>query len=861
AACTNQFTQGQAERMHAAINTQRGGLLSNLITKPCTENVLASYTRSIADPKIGETITFNNTSSNGVSYEWLVDGALVSVATDLPARSFAVTGVPPFTTNKHSVTLKAYKNGCMSAYTDYILVNCGLTARFSNNKRFIASQTNILNDTILFTNNSMSTLGGTTSYEWILTNTTANIRQTVITNAAGGLPDDLNYIFPTPGNYTMRLKATNGGCVDSSDALFFTVADPRQDAYMSVIGANCFQDTKLWVSFFVCNFGYAPILPNLPVSFYDDDPTKPGARQIGTSFIVPDSLKGFCCGRVYVDTLNVGYEKLNKVYAVANNVTVTVPIVLPDPAVTLLEKDYKNNISSFFNFRFKASVTPTVAVMEPGDTLQLKAQGSPDAGISYAWTPPGNMSCTTCSSPFVYADTNALTTKRVIVKSSSQCTDTAYVDIKVPPYNDYAVTINAVLCSPKEDSLTIDFTVKNLFKKGIIPKNLQVAFYKDDPQTAVAVLLPPVFKVPDSVLAKQQTYRYKIKKIRGGTLFASVNDNGSSIPVLLANAPFLEKLYTNNFTSFNYQLISGTLDTAICSGETFAGHNVSGTYSDTLLTAGGCDSVRVLRLTVKTAAVTRTTLNITICEGLSYAGHTTSGTYIDTYPGTNTCDSIRTVNLTVNPVVRKIMTVNICKGNNYFAAGKLQTQTGVYIDSAKSSKGCDSITTTNLFVNPIPAGFLPRDTSLCPDKTLTINLSNYSTVSWSTGSTSSSLSVTQSGIYGAQVVDRNGCTGTDSIKVVFEKCIPIQIPTAFTPNNDGKNDVFRPTIGVATSNYTMQIWSRWGQLVFETHNTTVGWNGKYAGEMQPNGAYIYTFSFTDPDGFAVYRRGTFVLIR
>jgi hypothetical protein len=68
--------------------------------------------------------------------------------------------IPVF--NKHTVTLKAYKNGCMSAFTDYILVNCGLTARFSNNKNYIASETNIYNDTILFTNNSMNTLTGVT---------------------------------------------------------------------------------------------------------------------------------------------------------------------------------------------------------------------------------------------------------------------------------------------------------------------------------------------------------------------------------------------------------------------------------------------------------------------------------------------------------------------------------------------------------------------------------------------------------------------------------------------------------------------------------------------------------------------------
>lgn len=910
-ACINQFTQGQAERMHAAVATQRPGLIGNAITKPCTENVLAGFTRDIADPKIGETINFTNTSLNATSYEWFVDNTMVSTATTLPARSFAISSFPIF--SKHIVTLKAYKNGCMSSFTDYILVNCGLTARFSNNKNYIASETNIYNDTILYTNNSMSTLGSTPiSYEWVLTNNNTNVRQTISTNVAVPTdPKDLNYRFPTFGYFRLRLIATGGGCADSSDLLYFTVADPKSDAYIAVTGANCFQNTKVRVSFYVCNFGFDTIPAGLPVTFYDDDPKTGGAKQIGSTFIVPDQILGFCCGKIYIDTLDVKYEKLNKIYAVANNVTTTVPIVLPDPGVTMIEKDYTNNISSWLNFRFKATITPAAVSMEPGDTVQLRAQATPDPITSYTWSPPGSLSCTSCNLPFYYADTSASTTKQVVVRSTYQCTDTAYIDIKVPAYNDFTVKINSVACSGA-DSLSINFTVDNLFKRGIIPKHLQVAFYKDDPQTTNGVLLGPVFKAPDSVLAKTKIYQWKIKKIRGGNVFASVNDNGSVVPVVSSNAPMAEKVYTNNFHNYTYLLPSGVIDTAICNGLTFAGHGVSGTYRDTISTAAGCDSVRVINLTVKTAAVTRTTIAASICEGANYAGHTTTGTFIDVYPGSNTCDSIRTLNLTVDPIVRKTNNITICKGNSYFAGGKLQTQSGVYIDSAKSSKGCDSITTTNLSVddvlrktynvaickgdtylaggklqtqsgiysdttksaagcdsittinlsvNPLASGFLPKDTTLCLDKPLVLTLSQYNTVIWSTGSNSNSITITQSGTYSAQVVDKNGCSGSAVVNVVFQKCIPIQIPDAFTPNNDGKNDVFRPLIGVNPTNYTMQIWSRWGRLMFETHDKTKGWDGRYNAELQASGAFIYIISFIDPDGVAVYRRGTLVLIR
>ncbi len=852
-ACSNQFTEGQASRMRAAIATQRSGLLTDVITKPCSANINAFFTRDNNNPKTGDAaVNFTNGSTGASSYQWLVNGIVVQTSQDF-SYTFSSVG-------KYKVTLKAFdNNGCFGAYTDYVIVNCGVTARFYNNKQFIASKTNILNDTILFTNDSK----GATSFQWISTDNQGQGRYSLTTNASGGGVNDLNYIFPLPGYYNIKLIATGpGGCVDSTNTLFITVADPTADAFMSLIGVNCYQDTQVRVSFYVCDFGYAPILPNLPVSFYDADPRKAGAHQVGSTFIVPDTIKGYCCGKVYTQILNVGYPKLNKLFAIANNRTTTVPITLPDPASTFPEKNDTNNIASYSNFRYTASIVPVSATMEPGDTLQLRAQSAPDPPSSFAWSPPSNLSCINCSSPFYYADTNAVTTKMLIVKSFYQCTDTAYIDIKVPTYNDFTISLNSISCAGT-DSLQVNFTINNLFKRGVIPKGLLVSFYKNDPSVAGAVLAAPVFKVPDSVNAKQQTYNARIKKLNKGTItiFASVNDNGAQVPVQASSYPFAEKLYNNNTSSANYQPVSKSIDTAICSADTLFGYAVAGTYSDILTTPAGCDSIRVLKLSIKSAAVQRTNISAAICKGETYSGYTTTGTYIDVYKGVNSCDSIRTLTLTVNAVTTTNKSVQICKGSSYTAGGKSQTQSGTYIDSFKTTKGCDSILVTQLTVNSLPAKFLPADTTICIDKTLVLTLTNYVTVNWSTGSTANSITVSQAGTYGATVVDRNGCTGTDTIHVAFQKCIPIQIPSAFTPNGDYKNDIFKPLIGANVTNYRMQIFSRWGQLLFETHDYSQGWNGKFNGEVQPNGAYIYFISFTDPDGFAVNKKGTLILIR
>ena len=851
--CSNQFTQGQADRMHAAITTLRTGLSKDVLTSPCSENIKASFTRNIDYPIAGDQVIFTNTSTGATNFKWLVNGTQVA-ATQQLTQTFPAVG-------KTKVTLIAYNNdaNCFAAYDDYVITNCGVVARYSNNKKLIASKTNVLNDTILFTNNSV----GATSYQWILSNSDLTGRNLVTSNAAGGNPGDLNYIFPAPGNYQVRLIAQSGACADSTDAQVITVADPTPDAYISIIAANCYQQTKIRVQFYVCNFGYAKMPAKTPVTFYDADPRLGLAHKIDQTFLVPDSIAGFCCGFVYTQILDVTYPRLNQLYAVISDSGTTMPLKLPN--ASLVEKDYTNNVAVFNNIRFRVTPVPSSATIRQGDTLKLSAQTSPDftGSSTFVWSSASKLTCTTCQSPQFITDTSTANSisKTVIATSFYQCYDTATVNIIVNPLDDFKISVTNTTCSPKEDSLYVDFTLNNLTTTSGIPKNLLVSFYKNDPSTASAVLIAPVFKVPADITAAQQNYRCKIKKVIGATLFASVNDNGTKIPVSPSNTTLREKNYSNNITGFSYQPIAVTIDTAICGGLTFAGYSASGTYVDNLVTTGGCDSIRTIHLTVKSVAVTRTTVKTTICSGENYAGHTATGTYVDVYTGSNTCDSIRTLNLTVNPVVRKTYNAAICKGQSYKAGGAMQTKSGTYVDTARSYLGCDSITTVNLTVNALPSYFLPNDTSICFNKNLTINLSGYSSVSWNTGATTNAITITQAGSYSAVVIDANGCSGADTINVLFAKCIPIQIPNAFSPNYDGKNDNFRPLIGAPITNYLMQIWNRWGQLLYETRNYLQGWNGRYQGQIQENGTYIYHISFIDPDGVAVSKNGTFVLIK
>ncbi len=103
----------------------------------------------------------------------------------------------------------------------------------------------------------------------------------------------------------------------------------------------------------------------------------------------------------------------------------------------------------------------------------------------------------------------------------------------------------------------------------------------------------------------------------------------------------------------------------------------------------------------------------------------------------------------------------------------------------------------------------------------------------------------QDEIYTLTVTNAAGCTAFDTVAVkLFCTDSRIYIPNAFTPDNDGINDLFSITgQGIRIINH-LKIYNRWGELVFQHDNFMVGdksgsWNGRYKGELAPPGTYVY----------------------
>ncbi|MCZ4245230.1 putative Ig domain-containing protein [Pedobacter punctiformis] len=88
----------------------------------------------------------------------------------------------------------------------------------------------------------------------------------------------------------------------------------------------------------------------------------------------------------------------------------------------------------------------------------------------------------------------------------------------------------------------------------------------------------------------------------------------------------------------------------------------------------------------------------------------------------------------------------------------------------------------------------------------------------------------------------------------------VYIPNAFTPNNDGKNDIFL-IYGNTIASSKMYIYTQWGQLIYQSNSTANGWDGTFKGVNQPSGVYVYMVEVNFNDGTQILRKDTVTLIR
>jgi gliding motility-associated-like protein len=142
-----------------------------------------------------------------------------------------------------------------------------------------------------------------------------------------------------------------------------------------------------------------------------------------------------------------------------------------------------------------------------------------------------------------------------------------------------------------------------------------------------------------------------------------------------------------------------------------------------------------------------------------------------------------------------------------------------------------------------------RDTFICKGEPINLDLVANPPVGgkvlWNDGTTNPIKTVHESGTYWVYV-SMNECEILDTVHVVTGFCSCWHnVPSAFTPNGDGLNDMLRPTIqpGCNISGYQFSIFNRWGEQVFTSDIPGKGWDGMYKGEPADMGVYMYSLQF------------------
>jgi gliding motility-associated-like protein len=161
---------------------------------------------------------------------------------------------------------------------------------------------------------------------------------------------------------------------------------------------------------------------------------------------------------------------------------------------------------------------------------------------------------------------------------------------------------------------------------------------------------------------------------------------------------------------------------------------------------------------------------------------------------------------------------------------------------------CTATDTVVVVVAPIPASM--EDVTTCPGLPVLVGPTFPTTsILWSTGSEQDTIAVDMEGFYWFTALDDYGCTVVDSVEVRFLPSTEGEgfVPNVFTPNGDGMNDVFQVD-GLGLQDFSMQIYNRWGQILFETTNVQNGWNGgvdNQTSQRVPEGTYYYIITYKD----------------
>jgi gliding motility-associated-like protein len=218
--------------------------------------------------------------------------------------------------------------------------------------------------------------------------------------------------------------------------------------------------------------------------------------------------------------------------------------------------------------------------------------------------------------------------------------------------------------------------------------------------------------------------------------------------------------------------------------------------------------------------------------------------------------------------------VNSLTGFNTLQPVAKPISSTAYVIAVSDTLGCPKIVTDTIRVTVVPR-IIPNagiDTIAVIGRPMQLGASGGLTYLWTPSTFLNDPQIanpvftgaagTDSVVYTVRVFTQAGCYAEDNVTItVFNGIANIWVPSGFTPNKDGKNDILRPITKGIKQLIQFNVFNRWGQLIYTTNRMGEGWDGTYKGEFQPSGAYVYEAVGIDYADKKVYTKGTSLIIR
>jgi len=249
---------------------------------------------------------------------------------------------------------------------------------------------------------------------------------------------------------------------------------------------------------------------------------------------------------------------------------------------------------------------------------------------------------------------------------------------------------------------------------------------------------------------------------------------------------------------------------------------------------------------------------------------------ISTPTVTLTGDSILCSGKSANLIANGAVTYTWSDGTTNSSLSVSPNSTSTYTVTGSNKIGCISKAYTTLRVMPLPILSVTGPEAICKGESSLLTASGTYFYTWNTGSTSDTIFVkpTISTVYAVSGEDLNGCINSTTVQIIIKpdsictrkeiNCYEgdLSLPNAFSPNGDGHNDAFcLQGWDLCIDYFTILIFDRWGEKVFESTNPSFCWDGTFNGKVLETDVIVYTLTASFANGSRVDKKGNITLLR